>query len=420
MLSSRQSRSSSGASEDGYTIMGNVFRVDARYKDLKAIGKGSYGVVCSAVDVKRRKKVAIKKITPMAQHAADAKHVLREIRLMRYLGVHPNVISLEDVFVRERSDELYIVMELLDSDLHRIIQSPQALSDAHHRYFMYQLLRGVKFLHDNRIIHRDLKPGNLLVTKNCQLKITDFGLARARPTGAGPDPDDAVDEPMTEHVVTRWYRPPELMLCPDGLYTYAVDMWSVGCIFAELLGRQPLFPGKNFVDQLTLIFDVVGSPREEEVSHIRNSQALKFLDSMVGKPRVPCATLFPEASEPAISLLDQLLVFHPPQRLTVHEALDHPYFDPLRSTDLRRDPLVSADLEFDFETQEMARLHLKLLILQEVDSFRREQRHRDRQAYAALAAAAAVGGNGSGGGEPLFAHGGSGNGNIRDGDAGGG
>ncbi|CAN0407066.1 unnamed protein product, partial [Ectocarpus sp. 12 AP-2014] len=126
----------------------------------------------------------------MAQHVVDAKHVLREIRLMRYLGSHPNIVSLEDLFISEHYDELYIVMELLDSDLHRIIQSPQALGDAHHRYFMFQLLKGVKFLHSNRIIHRDLKPGNVLVTKNCHLRITDFGLARLRPMGRGANPDD--------------------------------------------------------------------------------------------------------------------------------------------------------------------------------------------------------------------------------------
>ena len=176
-----------------------------------------------------------------------------------------NVVTLEDLMVRETADELYIVMELLDSDLHRVLQSKQALSENHFRHFLFQILCGLKHLHDNRIIHRDLKPGNLLVTRDCQLRITDFGLARERPSGRGPDPDDEIDEPMTEHVVTRWYRPPELMLCPDGMYDYAVDLWSVGCIFAEMLGRKPLFPGKNFVHQLSLIFDVIGSPSVTQV-----------------------------------------------------------------------------------------------------------------------------------------------------------
>ncbi|CAM9491170.1 unnamed protein product, partial [Ectocarpus fasciculatus] len=380
--------------ESSYSIMNNTFRVDSRYSGLKAIGKGSFGFVCSALDEKQGKKVAIKKIHPMAQHVVDAKHVLREIRLMRYLGSHPNIVSLEDLFISEHYDELYIVMELLDSDLHRIIQSPQALGDAHHRYFMFQLLKGVQFLHSNRIIHRDLKPGNVLVTKNCHLRITDFGLARLRPMGRGTNPDDEVDHPMTEHVVTRWYRPPELMLCPDGLYGYAVDLWSVGCIFAELLGRHPLFPGKNFMDQLTLIFDLVGSPKPHEVAHIRNSQAKKFLETMQDRVKVPYAELFSGASEHAIDLLEGLLVFHPPCRLSVDEALEHPYFHPLRKSDTNPDPDVSPGFEFDFESKPLCRVQLKKMILAEVESFQRAQRKRDRRARAAAAATASATGGG--------------------------
>eukprot|EP01084_Bolivina_argentea_P187263 322605_1 len=139
----------------------------------------------------------------MSKNSVNAKHVLREIRLMRYLSGHPNIITLQRIYVEHGNDELYLVMDLMDSDLHKIIQSPQPLSDAHFRHFMFQLFKGVRFLHENRIIHRDLKPGNLLVTKSCKLKITDFGLARVRPMGRGSDPDDTVDDPMTEHVITR-------------------------------------------------------------------------------------------------------------------------------------------------------------------------------------------------------------------------
>lgn len=192
-------------------VASTTFTLDKGYGDLKAIGKGSYGVVCSAFSILHEKKVAIKKITPMAKQLSDAKHVLREIKLMRHMGKHENIVTLLDLSVRETSDELYIVMELLDSDLHRIIQSKQPLTENHYKHFFHQLLSGVKYLHDNRIIHRDLKPGNLLVTKDCKLRITDFGLARERPVGTGDHADDAIDEPMTEHVVTRWYRPPELM-----------------------------------------------------------------------------------------------------------------------------------------------------------------------------------------------------------------
>ncbi len=197
--------------EKVHYVASTTFTLDKCYSDLKAIGKGSYGVVCSAYSSVVDKKVAIKKITPMAKQITDAKHVLREMKLMRHMGKHENVVTLIDLIVREAHDELYIIMELLDSDLHRILQSKQELSENHFRHFFHQLLSGVKYLHDNRIIHRDLKPGNLLVTKDCKLRITDFGLARERPIGKGNHSDEAIDEPMTEHVVTRWYRPPELM-----------------------------------------------------------------------------------------------------------------------------------------------------------------------------------------------------------------
>jgi hypothetical protein len=141
-------------SEKVHYIASTTFTIDRQYSDLKLIGKGSYGIVCSANDITIHTKVAIKKITPMAKDLLDAKHVLREIRLMRHMGKHENIISLTNLMVRENADELYIVMELLDSDLHRVLQSPQILTQSHFRFFLFQLLCGVKYLHDNRIIHR--------------------------------------------------------------------------------------------------------------------------------------------------------------------------------------------------------------------------------------------------------------------------
>ena len=308
---------------------------------------------------------------------------------MRYLGVHDNIITLKNLSMREQDDELYIVMELLDSDLHRIIQSSQSLSDAHHRYFMHQLLRGVHYLHKHNVIHRDLKPGNLLVTRNCELRITDFGLARLKPTREGEGGEE-IEEAMTEHVVTRWYRPPELMLCPDGLYTAAVDMWSVGCIFAELLGRKPLFPGKNFVHQLTLIFDVIGSPRPNQVSHIKSRQAKKFLASVQGKAPVDFETLYPSCNPVAIDLLKKLLKFEPGERLDSTGALAHPYFDALRASNKTPDPPVSVDFEFDFESQNLSRGRLKALITEEVKGVQRNRKKPSPKASSSAAVSAAV------------------------------
>ena len=353
--------------------------IDSKYGELKVIGKGSYGVVCSALDTSNSTTVAIKKITPISKHSIDAKHVLREIRLMRHMGRHENIISLRDLHVRDTADELYIVMELMDSDLHRVLQSDQVLSEAHLKYFLAQLICGTRYLHANRIIHRDLKPGNLLVSRDCKLRITDFGLARERPVGKGSNPDDLIDEPMTEHVVTRWYRPPELMLCPDGLYTYAVDMWSIGTIFAEMILRKPIFPGKNFVHQLTLIFDCIGTPLPQEVSHIKNLQAKKFIDSQIGKPKLPFQKIFPNASTDALNLMENLLIFDPRLRMDAETAMNLPYLRNSTSSASRNFPPVSDDFNFSFEKM-TSKGALKQLIFSEALSLKTEIKARSKGA----------------------------------------
>jgi serine/threonine protein kinase len=209
-------RNHSNKGEKIHNISQTTFTLDNQYSDLKILGKGSYGVVVSAYSESLHTKIAIKKITPVAsKHVVDAKHVLRETRLLRHMGKHENIITLQDISYREHSDEIYLIMELMDSDLHRILQSQQSLTEQHFQFFMFQLCCGVKYLHSHHIIHRDLKPGNILVSKDCRLRITDFGLARERPLpkkgdSGGGDGED-IDVPMTEHVVTRWYRPPELM-----------------------------------------------------------------------------------------------------------------------------------------------------------------------------------------------------------------
>lgn len=137
-------------------------------------------------------------------------------------------------------DDIYIVTDLMETDLHRVIYSKQPLTKEHIQYFMYQLLRGVLYMHSANVIHRDLKPSNILLNKHCDLKICDLGLGRGY---------DTIEDFMTEYVVTRWYRAPEVILNASE-YTNAIDIWSIGCIFAELLGRTALFPGENFLDQI--------------------------------------------------------------------------------------------------------------------------------------------------------------------------
>lgn len=222
-----------------FTAAGTTFTVPKRYEYIKVLGQGAYGVVCSALDKLKNRKVAIKKVPNAFADLIDAKRIVREIQILKFYN-HENIISLLDVLKpdsRTGFEDIYFVNDLMETDLHRVIYSHQDLTDDHIQYFLYQILRGMLYIHSSSIIHRDLKPSNLLLNKNCDLKICDFGLAR------GLEPGET-DGQLTEYVVTRWYRAPEVILNASN-YTKALDVWSIGCIMAELLGRTPLFPGMN-------------------------------------------------------------------------------------------------------------------------------------------------------------------------------
>ena len=226
-------------------------QVDAKYEFIKAIGHGAYGVVISCRNTETGQKVAIKKIPRAFDDIVDAKRILREIKLLQHLQ-HENVMGIIDI-LKPRSfesfEDVYIVSDLMETDLHRIIYSRQDLTDDHVQYFIYQVLRAVKYIHSAKVLHRDLKPSNLLLNSNCDLKVCDFGLARGI--------DDRTSQDLTEYVVTRWYRAPEIMLSEDD-YSMAVDLWSCGCILAELLGRKPIFPGEDYIHQLQCIVEILG------------------------------------------------------------------------------------------------------------------------------------------------------------------
>eukprot|EP00466_Bigelowiella_natans_P018986 jgi/Bigna1/42462/e_gw1.64.12.1 len=315
--------------------MSTMFQViDAKYSPLNPIGHGAYGVVCSAVDQTNDKKVAIKKIPNAFEDLIDAKRILREVKLLRHLS-HDNVCGLYDLIDPpnlSNFEDVYMVLPFMETDLHKIIYSKNKLTDDHIQYFIYQILRGLKYIHSANVIHRDLKPSNILLNGNCDLKICDFGLARGV--------DDS-DFKLTEYVVTRWYRAPEVM-CSCQEYDKKIDVWSVGCIMAELHAREPIFPGNDYIQQMNLIFDVVGTPTKEDTDFITNPKALQYIRGMEKKKPVPLKNLYPDANPTAVDLMSRMLTFNPNKRISVNDALDHNYFKSLRLKDTEVKNCVSS------------------------------------------------------------------------------
>jgi len=343
-----------------FKASGQQFEIPSRYKLIRPIGHGAYGVVISATDTVTDKQVAIKKIRSAFDDRIDAKRILREIKLMKRFK-HENIIRIIDLIPpppnSEEFEDVYIVQELMETDLHRIVHSRQPLTIDHIQYFIYQILRGLKFIHSSNVLHRDLKPSNLLLNSNCDLKICDFGLARGV--------EDEQAGIMTEYVVTRWYRAPEIMLvCQE--YTKAIDVWSVGCIFAELLARAPLFPGEDYIAQLRLICDKLGRPDDADLDFVTSDRARRFISSLPQKAPQNLKDSFPNFSEEtdALDLLRKMLEFHPDRRITIEKALQHPFLLSLHNSD--DEPVSDVTFSFDFENEDLSREQVKELIWKEV------------------------------------------------------
>jgi mitogen-activated protein kinase 1/3 len=353
----------------------HAFEVGPRYTNLAYIGEGAYGIVASAFDHVSKSKVAIKKISPF-EHQTYCQRTLREIKILTRLK-HENIINIQDMITADCIDEMkdvYIIQTLMETDLYKL-QKTQKLSNDHVCYFLYQILRGLKYIHSANVLHRDLKPSNLLLNTTCDLKICDFGLARVA------DPNHDHTGFLTEYVATRWYRAPEIMLNSKG-YSKAIDVWSVGCILAELLSNKPLFPGKHYLDQLNHILGVLGSPSQEDLKCIINDKARGYLIALPFKPKVPWNKLYPTADPKALDLLEQLLTFNPNKRLSVEDALAHPYLE--QYYDPSDEPVASEPFTFETELDDLPKEKLKEMIFDEANILRERQR---REAAAAAAAA---------------------------------
>lgn len=414
-----------------------------KYEIIKQVGSGSYGYVVEAKNKETGIKVAIKRCNGIFDDLIDCKRILREIMLLRKLK-HPNLISLIEVLPPKDPkdfDTLYIVMEYCQSDLKKLIKSPIHLENVHIETLAYNLLLGLKYLHTAEVLHRDLKPANVLINEDCTVKICDFGLSRAVEGIEGThiydkDHEEAAEKEimkgfedknpkpklekntkklikqsskkvkkmnreLTGHVVTRWYRAPELILLEKN-YTSEIDVWSVGCIFAELQGmlkenaatfmdRTPLFPGTSCFplspdrnsavkkggfphsnhDQLAMIFQVLGTPCEKDMDFITDSKAIEYIKSFPYMKKVDFKDLYTGSTDESIDMLDKTIVFNPRLRITIDQALNHPVFYDVRdkSKEISSPEPIILEFERNISDDDLTKDFLRKLFLEEISYY---------------------------------------------------
>lgn len=436
-----------------------------RYKPIKISGYGSYGIVIQALDLINNQLVAVKKINHLFENLGDAKRILREITLLRFMHNKflVQLLGIEYDKNNENFDTIYLIFEYLPFDLEKIIKTSRYLSMNEVKSIIYQILCGVKYIHSCAVLHRDIKPGNILIDNNNNIKICDFGLARSVSTtyedfkdiqeyeqkkikkeenenkkhnrsnttmissqkpniikrttkkleikpkittvnkspsldGRPPLLKDIKKNFFSVHVVTRWYRAPELILVEQN-YSKKIDIWSVGCVFGELMmmmkenapfcfERKPLFPGKycyplsprkykknddfhspnSDPDQLDKIFDVLGSPSEEDMEFITDPGAIDYIKSLEKREKMDLRKKFPGSNQDSLDLLSKMLMFNPNKRIDVEDSLNHHFFDDIRNLEYEEEEKFEIELKFDSDN-EITIEKLKKWYLEVIDAY---------------------------------------------------
>ncbi|CAH9116908.1 unnamed protein product [Cuscuta epithymum] len=297
----------------GEAINGWVPRKADSFQKLDKIGQGTYSSVYRAHDLEAKKVVALKKVRFVNMDPESVRFMAREIIILRRLD-HPNVMKLEGLVTSRVSGHLYLVFEYMEHDLAGLVSSPAiGFTESQIKCYMQQLFHGLKHCHSRGVLHRDIKGSNLLIDNNGNLKIGDFGLATFVST----------NQPLTSRVVTLWYRPPELLLGATD-YGVAVDLWSSGCILAELFAGKPIMPGRTEVEQLHKIFKLCGSPSDEYWTKSKLPHTTIFKPQQPYKRRV--ADTFKDFPHSALSILESLLAFEPECRGSASSALQSEFF----------------------------------------------------------------------------------------------
>ncbi|CAH1796984.1 unnamed protein product [Owenia fusiformis] len=344
------------------TGVSDCFDVGTRFSNIHPLGYGGNGLVFSAIDKTNNEKVAIKKIG--FNDRKSCQYALREIKILLKFD-HENIVKIhellgqngENLHVHNTNNNpdlksVYLIQELLTTDLHRILQH-EVLHQDHIRLFMYQILRGLKYVHSANVIHRDLKPLNLLVNlEDMVVKIADFGLSRVL------DPYYSHKGFLTENVGTCWYRAPESILTPKN-YSSAVDIWGAGCIFAEMVQGQPLFTGAHEFDQICQVLDVI-ELTDQDWTNVLNVVPNKVLKNHPLAARSSIRQKLPKVDSQVIDLIEGLLCFDPSSRLTVSAALSHPYMQPYHEPG--DEPTIAQPFHIEDEVDDIPALSLRKMI----------------------------------------------------------
>ncbi|CAM9770188.1 cyclin-dependent kinase-like 1 [Lampetra fluviatilis] len=311
-----------------------------KYEKLGKVGEGSYGVVFKCRQRDTQQLVAVKRFMESDDDLVIRKIAIREIRMLKTLK-HPNLVNLLEVFRRKR--RIHLVFEFCENTvLSELERYPRGLPDAHVRKYTWQILQAVNYCHKHNCIHRDVKPENILITKHGVVKLCDFGFARLL-TGQ--------EDRYTDYVATRWYRAPELLV-GDTQYGPAVDVWAAGCVFAEMLCGNALWPGNSDLHQLHLITKTLGDliPWHKQV--FMSNQFFSGVSIPDPIKLEPLEERFPRISAPSLSLMKSCLKMDPAARLTTAGLLEQPYFDGFREdTDRARDEAERANHKGDRATR---------------------------------------------------------------------
>ncbi|XP_063905011.1 mitogen-activated protein kinase 15 [Zophobas morio] len=324
-----------------------IFEIDEhiskRFDIQKRLGKGAYGIVWKAIDRRTKDVVAVKKIFDAFRNQTDAQRTFREIMFLQSLKNHPNIVKLFSIHRAANNNDIYLGFEYMETDLHNVIKKG-ILKDIHKKYIMYQLFKAVKYIHSGNVIHRDLKPSNVLLDIMCRCKIADFGLARSL-SQSSDGTFSETDPTLTDYVATRWYRAPEILIA-NRRYTKGIDMWSLGCILAEITAGKPVFPGSSTVNQVEKIMATISTPSQEDINAVCVSGVgTSMIKNASSVEKIPLHTLLGKnACKSVISLINKLLIFNPNKRLTAEEALEHDYVsafhDPDQEIVLARDIVI--------------------------------------------------------------------------------